>query len=623
MTRPTAPFKVAAVEFNPEIFEFERNIERACAVIEEAARNGARLIVLPEAALSGYIYRDLEQFRPYMDTVPGRGTTAIEQVTRSHGCYVAVGIAEIDEATGLTYNTGALIGPDGYIGKYRKNGLNPSDIAWFTPGTTGYPVFDTELGRICMIICYDDTYWEPARLPAIKGADIIAYICASDRVIAQITGPDAMGTHSTIAAVQQLSAWNGLAMVAADRNNTETNPTTGVTVTYGGAASIWQADGTRVAHAPATDASNTPSNPGQILYADLDPALFDNPQKASLDRRRPELYGDLAFFRSPTDPAASTQPHTITATAVQAELDNDASANVERILGLLAPVEADHKPGLVVLPAFTVTGAPADAEQARAMAENPIGRTVQFLSEIAGRLGAHVVGSHVEREIEHGAGRDSGRLFHTVVLVGPDGTVIGNYRQTHLDPDMEWATAGDDLPVFDTAIGRIGLLTGADACFPEAAAVLAVRRADLIAIPTAWRGEYGGWLHDAGGLFAHRYPVNTMSLWYAIAKTTQAYTVVANPAGGSYQGSSGIFSIDPVDSDVPPVVGPIDTAGVVSTTITTLGDPRWFMNQHRLIGGRRTDLAVPVVLPVDSAAFAAWRDAPGYDITAWSAYRQG
>ena len=58
------PFKVAAVQFNPEIFEFDKNLERACAVIEEAAVAGARLIVLPEAALSGYIYRDLEQFLP-------------------------------------------------------------------------------------------------------------------------------------------------------------------------------------------------------------------------------------------------------------------------------------------------------------------------------------------------------------------------------------------------------------------------------------------------------------------------------------------------------------------------------------------------------------------------------
>jgi len=135
------PFKVAAVEFNPEFMEFEKNIVGACAITEEAAKNGAKLIVLPETAISGYIYRDLEQFLPYMDTVPGKTTDALAKVTAKYGCYVAIGIAEVDPDTGLTYNAGALVGPKGYIGKYRKNGLNPSDILWFVPGNTGHPVF--------------------------------------------------------------------------------------------------------------------------------------------------------------------------------------------------------------------------------------------------------------------------------------------------------------------------------------------------------------------------------------------------------------------------------------------------------------------------------------------------
>lgn len=216
MDRVNTPFKVAAIEFNPEFMELDRNIAAAAKIAEEAARNGARLIVMPEAAVSGYIYRDLAQFLPYMDTVPGRTTDALAAVTRAHGCYIAIGIAEIDRDTGLTYNTGALIGPQGYIGKYRKNGLNPSDVLWFVPGNTGYPVFETELGRITMIICYDDTYWEPARAAAVKGCDIIAYICSSDRLLPQL-GAAAAGKHSTIAAVQHQCAWNGLAMVAADQ----------------------------------------------------------------------------------------------------------------------------------------------------------------------------------------------------------------------------------------------------------------------------------------------------------------------------------------------------------------------------------------------------------------------
>lgn len=615
MSRPTAPFKVAAVEFNPEMFEFEKNLERACAVIEEAASAGARLIVLPEAALSGYIYADLDQLRPYLDEVPGRGTGAIAEITAKHRCYVAIGISEIDRATGLTYNTGALIGPDGYVGKYRKNGLNPSDIAWFVPGNTGYPVFETELGNVCMIICYDDTYWEPARLPAIKGADLIAYICSSDRVVphGDETPP---GTHSTIAAVQQLCAWNGLAMVAADRNNAETNPTTGVTVTYGGSASIWQANGDRTAHAPATDRNITVSNPGTILYGEIDPALYDNDQKSTLARRRPELYAPLTFFRAPSDPVATTEGINIVCDAVQYRtIAGDFDGNVQRADELIAEVQAKGKEsGLLVLPAFSFTGVPANTEQANEWAESGIGRSVQMLSDFAARTGRHVVGSHIER--------DGTALFHASVLVNPAGTVVGSYRQTHLDPSMTWATEGDALSVFATEIGRIGLLLCEDVRFPEASGVLAMHRADLIAVPTQWRGEYGGYLHDAEGLFAHRYPANTMAHWYAIAKTAQAYTVVANAVDDGRQGSSGVFTLDPVDSAEPPVVGTVDESEVVSVHLRTLGVPGSWMNQHLLVGGRRADLAVPVALDPASSEFLAWRDAPGYEMGAWTAYRQ-
>lgn len=197
--------------------------------------------------------------------------------------------------------------------------------------------------------------------------------------------------------------------------------------------------------------------------------------------------------------------------------------------------------------------------------------------------------------------------------------MIGRYRQTHLGRDAAWAAAGDDLPVFDTAIGRIGMLLCDDVRFPEAGGVLSVRRADIIAVPSAWDGGYGGRLQESRDLFVAGYPDETMTLWYAVAKTAQAYTVAANPVGPGFAGSSGIYTINPVDVE-PPVVGSADSAEAVTADFTTLGDPGWWMDQARLIGGRRVDLAVPLTLPESSPALRRWREAPGYDIGAWSAY---
>lgn len=607
-------FKVAAIEFNPEFMELDKNIVAATAMAEEAAKNGARLIVMPEAAVSGYIYRDLEQFLPYMDTVPGKTTDSLLSVTQKYNCYIAIGIAEIDRDTGLTYNTGALVGPNGLVGKYRKNGLNPSDILWFVPGNTGYPVFETELGRITMIICYDDTYWEPARVAALKGCDMIAYICSSDRLLPQL-GAEAAGKHSTIAAVQHQSAWNGLAMIAADRNNAETNPTTGVTVTYGGAASIWQADGVRIAHASATDYTKTMTNKPSIIYGMIDPARFDNEQKRTLERRRPELYKELAFYRAPTDSAATKTASAVSAAAVQYRLDkNDFEGNLNRCDTLVQKMqEGTTAFNLVVLPSCSFCG-PVTKDNVAAIADKALGKSTQAASDFAVRLKTHLVASFIEKDGEH--------YFHTAVLLGPDGKVIGHYRQTHLDPtESAFLTAGDDLSVFETSLGKIGILLNEDFRFPEASGMLAMRRADIIAAPVSWSGQYGGQLQDAAGLFDHPCAANTMIFWYAAAKTAQAYTVVANSVGNGNMGSSGVFTINPIDSLEIPVVGSIDHEEVVSLKFTTLGNAYW-MNQSKLIGGRRADLASPLVFPAQSKALNQWKNTSGFNLDAWSAYKQ-
>jgi predicted amidohydrolase len=194
-------FKAAAVAFDPAWGDLDGNIARMVAGIEDVAKQGVRLAVLPEQATIGYIFDDFAMVKPHLDTVPGKTTGAIEKVTRAYHMYVVVGIAELDPASGLGYNTAALIGPDGYIGKYRKHGLNPQDQRWVTSGNLGFPVFDTELGRLTMLICYDDTYWQYGRLAALHDVDIIAWSSASDRVMPGTPVDQAKGDHSTIANV--------------------------------------------------------------------------------------------------------------------------------------------------------------------------------------------------------------------------------------------------------------------------------------------------------------------------------------------------------------------------------------------------------------------------------------
>jgi predicted amidohydrolase len=218
---------------------------------------------------------------------------------------------------------------------------------------------------------------------------------------------------------------------------------------------------------------------------------------------------------------------------------------------------------------------------------------------------------------------EDSKLFAASVLVGPEGRIIGLYRKTHLEPEETvWATAGDELSVFDTSIGRIGMTMGGEARFPECSGTLGVLRADIIAHPTSWRGQYGMWLQVAPDLFAERYPENTMALWYGMAKSTQAYTLVANFCGGDYLGSSGFFTLNPVDAPNPPITASKDAETALVVEFTTQADPDWWMNQQKLITGRRVDLCAPLTFAMDSEAFIKWRDTPGFDLSIWQQFRQ-
>jgi Carbon-nitrogen hydrolase len=81
---PARRFKVAAVAFDPAWGDLDGNISRMVAGLEDVAKQGVRLAVLPEQATVGYIFDDFAMVEPYLDTVPGKATAAISKVTRAH-----------------------------------------------------------------------------------------------------------------------------------------------------------------------------------------------------------------------------------------------------------------------------------------------------------------------------------------------------------------------------------------------------------------------------------------------------------------------------------------------------------------------------------------------------------
>lgn len=162
------------------VYDKEKNIQYHVDKILSLKDEKPDLVVFPELSISGYIREsNPENRRDYWDygaeTVPSPATDRIIAAAREVGCYVIFGIAERTAATMVPYNSAVLVGPEGFIGVERKIHLPLIEKDYFLQGTEPQ-VFDTAIGKIGMIICYELFFPEPARMVAVKGAEICVFI---------------------------------------------------------------------------------------------------------------------------------------------------------------------------------------------------------------------------------------------------------------------------------------------------------------------------------------------------------------------------------------------------------------------------------------------------------------
>lgn len=164
--------KIAGVQLEPKIFDKEGNTAKALGSLLEAARQGARLIVFPECALTGYCFTSLDEAMPLAEPIPGPSLDPFTAVCQEMDVFSIIGLIEKDGDR--YYNAVALLGPSGFIGKYRKIHLPYLGIDRFLDwGDRPPDVFDLGFARVGMNICYDLAFPETARVMALKGAEII------------------------------------------------------------------------------------------------------------------------------------------------------------------------------------------------------------------------------------------------------------------------------------------------------------------------------------------------------------------------------------------------------------------------------------------------------------------
>ncbi|WP_350279987.1 nitrilase family protein [Kribbella sp. HUAS MG21] len=169
-----SPVRVAVVQFEPRVGV--ENLKANALAVEQrliaAADAGAGLIVLPELATTGYVFETRAEAYAHAEVVPdGPTVESFVRIAAERNVYIVGCVAERDGVT--LYDTAVLVGPEGYIGRYRKTHLWNTEKLWFTPGNEGFSVYDTKIGRIGLLVCWDIWFPETARIVAQLGADII------------------------------------------------------------------------------------------------------------------------------------------------------------------------------------------------------------------------------------------------------------------------------------------------------------------------------------------------------------------------------------------------------------------------------------------------------------------
>ena len=265
------------------------------AVIEErvaeAARRGARLVLLQELHNGPYFcqHESVHEF-DLAEPIPGPSTERLGQLARQHNVVLVSSLFE-RRAIGLYHNTAVVFEKDGSIaGKYRKMHI-PDDPGfyekfYFTPGDIGFTPIDTSVGRLGVLVCWDQWYPEAARLMALAGAELLLYPTAIGR------DPDDEAAEKN----RQRDAWvlshrghavaNGLPVLSCNRIGHEPSPLGASGIQFWGNSHILGPQGEFVAEA-GTEAT--------ILTAEVDMERSEHVRRIwpFLRDRRIDAYGDL------------------------------------------------------------------------------------------------------------------------------------------------------------------------------------------------------------------------------------------------------------------------------------------------------------------------------------------
>ncbi|WP_024606042.1 MULTISPECIES: carbon-nitrogen hydrolase [unclassified Pseudoalteromonas] len=271
----------------------QHNMAKSISAIREAAQKGAKLVVLQELHRSLYFCQteDVDVF-DLAETIPGPSSNSLGELAKELSIVIVASLFE-KRATGLYHNTAVVLEQDGSIaGKYRKMHI-PDDPGfyekfYFTPGDIGFEPIQTSVGKLGVLVCWDQWFPEAARLMAMAGAEVLIYPTAigwdpNDDIAEQTRQKDAWVISQRAHAVA-----NGVPVISCNRVGHESDPSAQSDgIAFWGNSFIAGPQGELLAEANNTDE--------QILVVEIDQKRSENVRRIwpFLRDRRIDHYKDL------------------------------------------------------------------------------------------------------------------------------------------------------------------------------------------------------------------------------------------------------------------------------------------------------------------------------------------
>lgn len=265
--------KVACVQWNVEFREPSRNADRICGFLPHLASKGVQLAVFPEAFLTGYCVRSRDEAASIAIPKSHSSLLAIQRASDATGVLVIVGFAEEDG--GRLFNTAALFEPGDPPHYFRKAHLPELGLDKHVEAGDDLAVFNTALGKIAVLICFDLRHPEAMRAVALKGAELVA-LPTNWPIGADVSADHTVITRAAenrvfVAACNRVGSENGFGFIGKSKI---VAPSGQVLASAGDSEEVIEAE---------IDLSEARNKRHTIIQGEYEMTVFES--------RRPELYG--------------------------------------------------------------------------------------------------------------------------------------------------------------------------------------------------------------------------------------------------------------------------------------------------------------------------------------------